>query len=87
MGEYSVNLLEKLGQGSFGVVYMGKENKTGRTVAVKQMKLEDEQVGEKLSKSSSMRISNMNFDNYIPSWERLQLQLFSCLYHRRNSTR
>ncbi len=46
MGGFSVNLMAKLGQGAFGVVYKGKEQKTGRVVAVKQMKLEEEQVGQ-----------------------------------------
>ena len=48
MGGYSVNLMAKLGQGSFGVVYKGKDDKTGRAVAIKQMKIEEEEVGRKL---------------------------------------
>ena len=48
MGGYSVNLMAKLGQGSFGVVYKGKDDKTGRAVAIKQMKLEEEEAGTKL---------------------------------------
>ena len=48
MGGYSVNLVAKLGQGSFGVVYKGKDDKTGRAVAIKQMKMEGEEVGKKL---------------------------------------
>ena len=48
MGGYSVNLMAKLGQGSFGVVYKGKDDKTGRAVAIKQMKIEGEEVGKKL---------------------------------------
>ena len=47
MGGYSVNLMAKLGQGSFGDVYKGKDDKTGR-VAIKQMKIEEEEVGRKL---------------------------------------
>ncbi|CAE6526729.1 unnamed protein product [Rhizoctonia solani] len=34
-------LLEKLGTGSFGTVYKATDNKTGQTVAVKQIDLED----------------------------------------------
>ena len=48
MGDYSVDLMEKLGQGSFGVVYKGKNKRTGKPVAVKQMKLEEEETGIRL---------------------------------------
>ena len=41
MGDYTVNLLDKLGQGSFGVVYRGKEKPTGKTVAVKEIKIKE----------------------------------------------
>ncbi len=39
MGNYTVNLMDRLGQGSFGVVYKGKEKKSGKVVAVKQIKV------------------------------------------------
>ncbi len=45
MGEYSVNLMDKLGQGSYGVVYRGKEKKSGKTIAVKQIMIKQEEQG------------------------------------------
>ena len=45
MGDYSVNLMDILGQGSNGVVYKGKEKKSGKTVAIKQMKIKQEGYG------------------------------------------
>ena len=41
MGDYTVNLLDKLGQGSFGIVYRGKEKSSGKTVAVKEIKIKE----------------------------------------------
>ena len=46
MGEYSVNLMDKLGQGSYGVVYRGKEKKSGKTIAIKQIKISQEGQGK-----------------------------------------
>ena len=43
MGDYTVNLLDKLGQGSFGIVYRGKEKSSGKTVAVKEIKIKGDQ--------------------------------------------
>ena len=45
MGDYTVNLLNILGQGSFGVVYIGKEKSSGKTVAVKQIKIKEGEQG------------------------------------------
>ena len=58
MGGYSVNLVAKLGQGSFGVVYKGKDDKTGRAVAIKQMKIEEEEVGRKLNQIRVMTFTS-----------------------------
>ena len=41
MGDYTVNLLDKLGQGSFRIVYRGKERSSGKTVAVKEIKIKE----------------------------------------------
>ncbi len=46
MGDYSVNLMNRLGQGSYGVVYEGKDKKTGKKVAIKQVKIKQEGQGE-----------------------------------------
>ncbi len=46
MGNYTVNLMDRLGQGSFGVVYRGKEKSTGKVVAVKQIKISKDEQGK-----------------------------------------
>lgn len=37
--------LEKIGEGTYGVVYKGKERKTGMIVALKKIRLETEDEG------------------------------------------
>jgi cyclin-dependent kinase 1 len=37
--------IEKIGEGTYGVVYKGKHKKTGRTVALKKIRLESEEEG------------------------------------------
>ena len=45
MGDYTVNLINVIGQGSFGVVYSGREKGSGKRVAVKQIKIRGDDQG------------------------------------------
>ena len=45
LGAYTVNLRDTLGSGSFGVVYSGRQTKTGKKVAVKRIKIEKDEDG------------------------------------------
>lgn len=38
--------IEKIGEGTYGVVYKGKNKKTGQIVAMKKIRLESEDEGE-----------------------------------------
>ena len=45
LGRYDVNLLDRLGQGGFGVVYLGTDRQRKRKVAVKQCATENDKRG------------------------------------------
>ena len=45
LGHFVVNLVKTIGQGSFGVVYGGKDTKTGKKVAVKMIRFKTEEDG------------------------------------------
>ena len=45
LGNFSVDLLDMLGQGGFGVVYSGKNTRTSKKVAIKKIQFETEDDG------------------------------------------
>lgn len=45
MGSYRISLTDKIGQGTFGVVYVGKHVIKGEKVAVKQCELQSDKHG------------------------------------------
>ena len=45
LGLYEVNMLDKIGQGSYGVVYRGKDKLDGSTVAAKQCDIANDKTG------------------------------------------
>ena len=45
LGAYTVRLTDKLGQGTFGVVYSGRGTKSGEKVAVKQCEIQSDEKG------------------------------------------
>ena len=45
LDNYSVNLVDMIGHGGFGIVYSGKEIKTGKKVAVKMIKVVTDEDG------------------------------------------
>ena len=65
MGEYSVNLMDKLGQGSYGVVYRGKEKKSGKTIAIKQIKISQEGQGKKFIYTELSYVKSNEYTNCI----------------------
>lgn len=45
LGAYTANLADTLGSGSFGIVYSGKETRSGKKVAIKRIKIEKDEDG------------------------------------------
>jgi len=59
--------LEKLGEGTYGVVYKAKEKGTDRTVALKKMRLDGEDEG--VPSTAIREISLLNsFNKTSPQW-------------------
>ncbi|CAJ0824447.1 2078_t:CDS:2 [Entrophospora sp. SA101] len=68
--------LEILGEGTYGVVYRGKEIATGKIVALKQIRLDDEVEG---IPSTSLREISLLKEANIVSQERKMLLVFEYL--------
>jgi len=45
LGQFTVNMVDMIGKGGFGIVYGGKDTKTGKKIAVKMIRITTEQDG------------------------------------------
>lgn len=62
--------LQKLGEGTYGIVYKAVDNKTGQIVAIKQIRLEQEEEGIPVTAIREIALmKNLNHTNIIPIFD------------------